>query len=62
MNNGEYDFKDTHFDGEVEKAVRQSIKYLLEEGVIIKVGSKYRLKTKKEINKELEDILNSENE
>lgn len=62
MNNGEYDFEDTLFDGEVEKAVKHSIKYLLEEGVIVKVGNKYRLKTKKEINKELNDILNSDNE
>jgi hypothetical protein len=59
MNNDEYEWDDTLFDHEVEAAVKQSLQYLLDEGVIVKVKDKYRLKTKKEINKELEDILNS---
>jgi len=59
MNNDEYEWNDNLFDHEVEAAVKQSLQYLLDEGVIVKVKDKYRLKTKKEINKELEDILNS---
>ena len=62
MNNGEYDMDDNLFEQEVEQAVKQSLKYLLEEGVIVEDNGKYRIKTKKEIRKELEDILNSTND
>jgi hypothetical protein len=34
---------------------------LIEEGVVLKEGKKYRLKTKKEIKKELNDILSGVN-
>jgi hypothetical protein len=53
MNNDEYEWNDNLFDHEVEAAVKQSLQYLLDEGVIVKVKDKYRLKTKKEINKEI---------
>jgi len=59
MNDNEYDWDDTLFDKDVEGAVKQSLQYLLDEGVIVKVGNKYRLKTKREIKRELNDILNS---
>ena len=58
MNDNEYDWEDTLFERDVESAVKQSLQYLLDEGVIVKVGDKYRLKTKREIKKELNDILN----
>lgn len=59
MNNSEYDWNDHLFEKDVEDAVKQSLQYLLDEGVIVKIGDKYRIKTKREINKELEDIINS---
>jgi hypothetical protein len=58
MNDNEYDWDDILFEHDVEGAVKQSLQYLLDEGVIVKIGDKYRLKTKKEIKKELNDILN----
>jgi hypothetical protein len=58
MNDNEYDWEDTLFEQDVEGAVKQSLQYLLDEGVIVKIGDKYRLKTKREIKKELNDILN----
>lgn len=62
MNENDHDFNDPLFEKEVEAAVKQSVKYLLDEGVIVKVGNKYRLKTQKEIRKEINDILTSEND
>ena len=58
MNDNEYDWDDTLFEQDVEESVKHSLQYLLDEGVIVKIGDKYRLKTKKEIKKELNDILN----
>jgi len=47
------------FKKEVEESVKVALKYLLDEGVILKEGSKYRIKTKNEIRRELENIFNS---
>jgi ABC-type amino acid transport substrate-binding protein len=44
---------------ELKQQVRYALKYLLEEGVAVKIGNKYRLKTQKEIAKELTDIKNA---
>jgi len=46
---------------ELKEAIQLSLKYLIEEGVVLKEGKKYRLKTKKEIKKELNDILSGVN-
>jgi len=59
VNNNEYDFNDGLFDEELETMIKHSIDYLLKEGIIVQVGDKFRLKTKKEIKKELDSILNS---
>jgi hypothetical protein len=59
VNNNEYDFNDELFGEELETMVKHSIDYLLKEGIIVQVGDKFRLKTKKEIKKELDSILNS---
>lgn len=42
-----------------EKIIQDHLNYLLEEGVVVKMGDKYRLKTKKEIEKELQIIIKS---
>jgi hypothetical protein len=44
---------------EREEMIQSHLNYLLEEGVVKKMGDKYRLKTDKEIQKELQDILQS---
>jgi len=43
---------------ELQKAVIHSLNYLMEEGMIVKEDEKYRLKSQKEIDKEISDILN----
>ncbi len=40
-------------------AIQKHMDYLLEEGVVVKTGDKYRLKTEKEIQKEIQNIFNS---
>jgi predicted transcriptional regulator len=45
-------------DEEIRKAVVQSIKYLMEEGLIVEENKRYRIKTQEEVNKEINDILN----
>jgi hypothetical protein len=42
-----------------EEMIQNHLNYLLEEGVVKKIGDKYRLKTNQEIQKELQDILQS---
>lgn len=44
---------------EREEMIQSHLNYLLEEGVVKKIGDKYRLKTDQEIQKELQDILQS---
>jgi predicted transcriptional regulator len=44
---------------EIRNAVIHSLNYLMKEGMIVKEDEKYRLKTQKEIDKEISDILNS---
>ena len=44
---------------EREQIIQNHLNYLLEEGVVKKKGDKYYLKTDKEIQKELQDILQS---
>jgi len=59
MNESEKSWEEHLFNEEVETHVKKSLQYLLDEGVIVKINDKYRLKTKKEIDKELQNILNS---
>lgn len=44
---------------EREEIIQNHLNYLLQEGVVKKVGDKYRLKSDQEIQKELQDILQS---
>jgi hypothetical protein len=44
---------------EKEKIIQKELDYLLAEGVVVKVGDKYRMKTKKEIQQEIENTYNS---
>jgi len=46
-------------DKEKEKLVQNELDYLLTEGVVVKVGDKYRLKTEQEIEQEIKNIYNS---
>jgi hypothetical protein len=46
-------------DKDKEKIIQNELDYLLTEGVVVKVGDKYRLKTKQEIQQEIENIYNS---
>ena len=57
MNNNEYEYDDEIFGEELEEIVKHSLKYLLDEGVIVKVNDKFRIKTQKEIDQELQSIL-----
>ena len=54
MNNNDYD---EIYGDELEEVVKHSLKYLLDEGIIIKIDDKFRLKTEKEINQDLKNIL-----
>lgn len=51
-------FSDLPEDCRVE-IVQKELNYLETEGVVVKIGDKYRMKTPKEIQKELQDIFNS---
>lgn len=42
------------------EAVQKHMEYLVAEGIAVKIGNEYRLKTKKEIKQELEEILKDE--
>ena len=42
---------------EQEEYVQQKLNYLIAEGLVVKVGNKYRKKTKKEQQQELKKIL-----
>jgi hypothetical protein len=42
-----------------ETVIQNHMDYLLKEGVVIKIGDKYRLKTDKEIQNEIQNIFNS---
>jgi hypothetical protein len=42
-----------------EIRINNSLKYLIAEGMVIEKNNTYRLKTKAEINKELDDIKGS---
>jgi hypothetical protein len=44
---------------ETKKQVKKALDYLLTEGVVVKVGHRYRMKTKKEIEAELKEIENA---
>jgi len=44
---------------ETKKQVKKALDYLLAEGVIVKIGHRYRMKTKKEIETELKEIENA---
>ena len=41
---------------EKKKAIKDALKYLLTEGFVVKIGNKYRLKTKKELNSDLKCV------
>ena len=41
---------------ELRDQIVASLQYLMAEGMVVQVGDRYRLKTKKEIRKELKDI------
>lgn len=41
---------------EKKKAVKETLKYLIAEGFVVKVGSKYRLKTKEELSNDLKNV------
>jgi hypothetical protein len=41
---------------ETQRLVKLALDYLITEGVVVKVGHKYRLKTKQEIQEELKKI------
>jgi len=45
-------------DEELRRQIVASLEYLIAEGMVVQVGDRYRLKTKKEIRKELKDIEN----
>ena len=42
---------------ELSEAILNSLKYLLNEGIIVREDDVYRLKTQEEIDKEINDIL-----
>jgi hypothetical protein len=42
---------------ELEAAVRNSLNYLIEEGLVVQIGNKYRLKTQRELDQELQNLL-----
>jgi hypothetical protein len=44
---------------ELEILVRKKLDYLIAEGMVVQIGNKYRLKTQKEINNELDFILST---
>jgi hypothetical protein len=44
---------------ELEILVRKKLDYLIAEGMVVQIGNKYRLKTQKEINNELDFILSA---
>jgi hypothetical protein len=46
-------------EAEKEKIIQKEMDYLLAEGVVVKMGDKYRMKTEKEIQQEIESIYNS---
>jgi len=54
-----YDEEDELTDDEVRDAIVNSISYLMNEGIIVEENKKYRIKTQEEVNKEIQDILNS---
>ena len=45
-------------EDELRNTVIHSLNYLMEEGIIVKEYDKYRLKTQKEVDKEISNILN----
>jgi isocitrate dehydrogenase len=44
---------------ETRRLVKNALDYLIAEGVVVKIGNKYRMKTKKEIARELKAIENA---
>ena len=59
-NNEEEDEEEIDGD-ELRRQITASLNYLMEEGMVVQVGDKYRLKTEEEIAQELEDINNDNN-
>lgn len=44
---------------ELEIVVKKKLDYLIAEGMVIQIGNKYRLKTQKELDDELDFILST---
>jgi len=51
-------FEDLSSEDQV-KVVQKELDYLEAEGVVVKIGDKYRMKTPQEIKKEIQDIFNT---
>jgi triphosphoribosyl-dephospho-CoA synthetase len=41
---------------DLEKEVQKCLDYMMSEGFVVKIGSKYRIKTQQEIQQEVEQI------
>jgi len=50
------DMKKQNNKKETERLVKHALDYLIAEGVVVKVGHRYRMKTEQEIQKELKRI------
>ena len=48
-------------EDELKRQIVASLQYLIAEGMVVQEGDRYRLKTKKEINKELKAIEKGKN-
>ena len=42
---------------ELENAIRKKLEYLIEEGMVLREGDKFRLKTQQELDEELNALL-----
>jgi uncharacterized Fe-S cluster-containing radical SAM superfamily protein len=60
-NNEENEDEDELDPDELRRQVSASLNYLIKEGMVVKIGDRYRLKTQEELRKELEDIENDNN-
>lgn len=47
---------------EQHKAVHDTLRYMIEEGMVVKVGNKYRIKTEAELEREMSDLIYDEYE
>jgi hypothetical protein len=56
QNNSHDNYDDEISPEELRAQLVNSLEYLIAEGLVVEVGGNYRLKTKKEIRKELRDI------